>query len=53
LRVSSLDVALFFVSTCAMNSSLEMRKAPGAASAPEAPLPQRRVAVYTFTPCDS
>jgi hypothetical protein len=40
LRVSSLDVALFFVSTCAMNSSLEMRKASGASNAPEAPLPR-------------
>ena len=51
LRESSLDVALFRVSTCAMNSSLEMQKAPGADNAPEAPLPRLTVAVYTVTPC--
>jgi len=39
LRESSLDVALLRVSTCAMKSSLETRKAPGADEAPEAPLP--------------
>ena len=39
LRESSLDVALFRVSTCAMKSSLETRKASGADEAPEAPLP--------------
>jgi hypothetical protein len=39
LRESSLDVALLRVSTCAMKSSLETRKASGADEAPEAPLP--------------
>jgi hypothetical protein len=42
LRDSSLEVALFRVSTCAMKSSLETRKAPGADDAPEASLPRRR-----------
>src|SRR3954470_1609692 len=34
LRVSSLDVALFFVSTCAMTSSLEMQKPQARRSRP-------------------
>ena len=42
LRESSLDVARFFVSTCAMNSSSKMQKAPGATDAPEASSPTGR-----------
>jgi hypothetical protein len=40
LRESSLDVALFRVSTCAIDPPLKTRKAPGATHAPEAPLPR-------------
>src|SRR5690242_2820597 len=42
LRVSSLDVALFFVSTCAMNSSLECEK-------PQAPVKRARGSVASTT----
>src|SRR5918911_1007966 len=47
-RVSSLDVARFLVSTCAMISSLEMQKASGATSA-RGPVASMTEAVYTVS----
>jgi hypothetical protein len=53
LRESSLEVALFRVSTCAMNSSLENAKSPRREQRTRGSVASTTVAVYTVSQCAS